>query len=63
MPFIISALGDEGAVSVQRDTAAGAMEKPVQLSAEGKRDVIITDPKGQLYPAKEFERLFLQDGD
>lgn len=61
MPFMITATSDSGAVSIQRDTAVAAKETALRLQAEGMRDVLITDPTGQLYAPADFERLFTQD--
>ena len=61
MAYLITATNENGAVSVQRDTAVAALEQATLMTQRGMMDVLITDPKGQLYPPAEFERLFVQD--
>lgn len=63
MAFIITAATEQGAVSVQRDTPLAAHEQALDLARRGGRDVLISDPEGQLYVPAEFDRLFIRDPD
>jgi hypothetical protein len=60
MPFFVTATSSESALSIQVETPAAAAAKARELSAAGMLDVLIADPKGQIYSPAEFDRLFLQ---
>jgi protein-L-isoaspartate O-methyltransferase len=59
MFFVVTGNGEQGAVAVTCETAAAAVEKARALTAEGLKDVLITDADGLQHAPADFDRLFV----
>jgi protein-L-isoaspartate O-methyltransferase len=59
MFFVMTGNGEQGAVAVTCETAAAVSEKARALTAEGVRDVLITDADGLQHAPADFDRLFV----
>ena len=59
MFFVVTGNEEQGAVAVTCETAVAAVEKARALTAEGLRDVLITDADGLQRAPADFERLFV----
>jgi hypothetical protein len=57
MSYIIADTDSAGAVSLERDSAAAAIKKALELMGDGCRDVCITAPDGRIYSRAEFDQL------
>jgi hypothetical protein len=55
--FIITGKNATGVVSLERDTAAGAVKKAAELMADGHTDVQVTGPDGRVYGDADFPQL------
>jgi hypothetical protein len=59
MFFVVTGNGEQGAVAVTCETAAAAAENIRTLTAEGVREVLITDADGLQHAPADFDRLFV----
>lgn len=59
MFFFVTDNGEQGVVAVTCETAAAAAKKARALTAEGVRDVLITDADGLQHAPTDFVRLFV----
>lgn len=55
--FVIKGTDTSGCVELRRETPAATLKKARELTSDGCWDVNITAPDGQVYQAREFERL------
>jgi hypothetical protein len=59
MPFTITATNNnKDVVSFHRDTAAGALEKCLELERGGFQTIIVKDDKGRGLSRDQLERLY-----
>jgi hypothetical protein len=63
MPFVIVAMGTNGAVSVERDTAAETLEKVLDLEAAGYQHIEVKDGHGKNLTRDEVTILSKLQGD
>jgi protein-L-isoaspartate O-methyltransferase len=59
MFFVVTGIGEQGAMAVTCETAAAAVEKARALGIEGARDVLIADADGVQHAPADFDRLFV----
>lgn len=57
MSYVVRGVDSAGALSLKRDSAAGAVKKALELMDDGTLDVQITDPQGRVYRSGEFDAL------
>jgi hypothetical protein len=58
MPYRITAISPEGAVSFRSKTPAEALETAVELMDFGLEGISITDAKGERHTPSDFARLY-----
>ena len=57
MPFTITATSSAGAVSFPRPTAAGALQKVLELQREGFEHIVVKDNLGRTLSTNELATL------
>jgi hypothetical protein len=57
MSYVVRGVDSAGALSLKRDSAAGAVKKALELMDDGTLEVQITDPQGRVYRSSEFAAL------
>lgn len=55
MPYYVKGTDTSGTITLRRDTAAAALKKATELTADGCWDVQIDTPEGRTYETSAFD--------